>query len=154
MLLNSSVLIFLPSPSSIWSTSFACTSWRLILTWFSPDVYSVYSLWCLFYLSVLPFSVPGAWVGSSKTVRWVLLSCHTEVAVGIQFKGSMAWIYSVVILGKVLKVWNDGSVLGFMNLCLFMWSVIKWGGSSQWRITSNHWLCCWLKIVLPKKWLL
>lgn len=131
MLFNFSVLIFFPAPSCIWSSSSMWPSWRLILTWFSPDVCSVYSLWCyLFYLSFLPFSVHGPSVGSSKTVP-CLLSCHTEVAVGIQFKGSMAWICSVVVLGKVLKVWSDGSVLGFINVCLFMCFVIKWRDPSS-----------------------
>lgn len=142
-------------PSCIWSASSMWPSWRLILTWFSPDVYSVYSLWCyLFYLSFMPFNVHGPSVGSSKTVP-CLLSCHTEVAVGTQFKGSMVWICSVVILGKVLKVWSNGSVLGFVNVCLFMCSVIKWGDPSSEELRAI--IDCavgYLQIVFPKRWLL
>lgn len=41
MLCNSSVSIFLPSPSSIWSTSSTCPSWRLILTWCLFSLFSV-----------------------------------------------------------------------------------------------------------------
>lgn len=102
--------------------------------WFTPDFHlmSVQFILCgvIFFIFRFCLSVfMDLQLGALKLS--CLLSCHTEVAVGIQFKGSMACICSVVVLGKVLKVWSDGSVLGFINVCLFMCSVIKWRDPSS-----------------------